>query len=374
MKYNLPFLIIAAGLFLSSCSQPETSPPSGETAETDTNLPAPNLDLAQANRLASLPMKCLQTEYPNKTSQVLSKPADLGSPRALHPAFYGCFDWHSSVHSHWSLIRLLKAFDDLQNKDEIIAKLKENITAENIQREIAYFNQTQEYSYERMYGWAWLLQLQMELDTWDTETGKELAAHLQPLSDIIINRYQEFLPKLQYPLRVGMHTNSAFGMIFAFDYAMHAQNQPLISAIREHVLRLYQNDKACPINWEPDGFDFLSPCLEEASLMQRVMPEQEFLPWLHAFLPALADKHFSMDVAKVSDRKDGHLVHLDGLNFSRAWVFYRLAGKFPKDYGHLIREADKHLAYSLPAITDGGYEGEHWLASFALYALSESPK
>jgi len=374
MKYRFSFLIIIAGLFLISCNQPETSTPQSEVAEREINLPTPNLNLAQANRLASLPLKCLQTEYPNKTSQVLSKPSDLGSPKELHPAFYGCFDWHSSVHGHWSLVKLLKAFPDLQHREVIISKLKENITIENIKQEMAYFNRIQEYSYERMYGWAWLLLLQMELDTWNTATGKQLAAHLQPLSDIIISRYQEFLPKLQYPLRMGMHTNSAFGMIFAFDYAMQTQNQPLMSAIRENAIRLYQNDKGCPINWEPDGFDFLSPCLEEASLMQRVMPPQEFLSWLHTFLPALSNRHFSMEVAKVSDRKDGHLVHLDGLNFSRAWVFYRLARTFPKAYGHLIREADKHLAYSLPAITDGGYEGEHWLASFALYALSERPQ
>lgn len=374
MKYSLSFLVIVIASWLNACNQPDHPATQSEATETEVNVQNLHLNLIQANRLASLPMKCLQTEYPNKTGQVLSKPSDLGSPKALHPAFYGCFDWHSAVHGHWSLVKLLKDFPELQHKEKILSQLKENISAENISQEIAYFNRTQEYSYERMYGWAWLLQLQMELDTWDTEDGKQLAAHLQPLTDLLISRYLEFLPKLLYPLRVGMHTNSAFGMIFAYDYASHSQNQPLISAIKENALRLYRNDKGCPLNWEPDGFDFLSPCLEEASLMQRVMPEKEFLQWLKEFLPTLADKNFSMGVAKVSDRADGHLVHLDGLNFSRAWVFYQLAKQFPQQYGHLLKEADKHLAYSLPAITDGGYEGEHWLASFALYALNERPE
>ncbi|QCX53965.1 DUF2891 domain-containing protein [Elizabethkingia sp. JS20170427COW] len=330
-----------------------------------------NLDLQQANRLASLPAKCLQNEYPNKTGQVLENALQLGTPKELHPAFYGCFDWHSSVHGHWSLVKLLKDFPQLANREAIILQLQQNLSKENIQKEILYFNRKQEYSYERMYGWTWLMKLQQELDTWDTLQAKQLAQNLQPLTDILVKRTLEFLPKLNYPLRVGMHSNTAFGLSFIYDYGKHSQNKALVSEIENIARRLYYHDQKCPIQWEPGGFDFLSPCLEELTLMQRILPEKEFLSWADDFLPQLKNKKFQLEVAKVSDREDGHLVHLDGFNFSRAWVFYRLAKAFPKKYGHLSKEADKYLAYSLPSITDGSYEGEHWLASFALYALSQ---
>lgn len=358
-------------IVMVSCNQKES--PSEEVTKIVETLDDSkvNLDLSQANRLASLPFKCLQTEYPNKTSQVLDTKEDLGSPRELHPAFYGCFDWHSSVHGHWSLVKLLKDFPELNNREEILEKLKQNITEENIQGEIAYFNRKQEYSFSRTYGWTWLLKLQMELNTWQNEDAQQMAKNLQPLTDVLVSRYQEFLPKLLYPIRVGTHNNSAFGMSFAYDYAIHAKNQNLKSSIEEAAKRLYSNDKNCPISWEPDGFDFLSPCLEEVSLMQRILSPEELNSWLDVFLPELKTKEFELEVAKVSDREDGHLVHLDGLNFSRAWVFYRLAKQFPEKYGHLKQLGDVHLAHSLPSIVDGSYEGEHWLASFALYAMSE---
>lgn len=358
-------------IVMVSCNQKES--PSQEVTKIVETLDDSkvNLDLAQANRLASLPFKCLQTEYPNKTSQVLDTKEDLGSPRELHPAFYGCFDWHSSVHGHWSLVKLLKDFPELNNREEILEKLKQNITEENIQGEIAYFNRKQEYSFSRTYGWTWLLKLQMELNTWQNEDAQQMAKNLQPLTDVLVSRYQEFLPKLLYPIRVGTHNNSAFGMSFAYDYAIHSKNQNLKMSIEEAAKRLYSNDKNCPISWEPDGFDFLSPCLEEVSLMQRILSPEELNSWLDVFLPELKTKEFELEVAKVSDREDGHLVHLDGLNFSRAWVFYRLAKQFPEKYGHLKQLGDVHLAHSLPSIVDGSYEGEHWLASFALYAMSE---
>lgn len=370
MKSNLFFTIIISS-FLFSCQTQED-----KTAETSTQVTNENsidikLDLAQANRLASLPFKCLQVEFPNKTGQVLSSQEDLGTPKELHPAFYGCFDWHSSVHGHWSLVKLLKDFPELENRAQIIEKLKQNITKENIQGEISYFNRKQEYSYERMYGWAWLLKLQQELNTWNTEEGNTLAQNLQPLSDLIISRYIEFLPKLNYPLRVGTHNNTAYGMSFAYDYAISSKHDKLKSIIEQTAKRLYTQDQDCPIQWEPDGFDFLSPCLEEIALMNRVLNSEEFLAWLDKFLPELENPQFQMEVGKVSDRQDGHLVHLDGLNFSRAGVFYRLAKQFPEKYGHLKNLADQHINYSLPSIVDGSYEGEHWLASFALYAMTE---
>lgn len=364
----IPFMILSCDEKTQTVEQPGKIE---KTVKTVVPEDLVTLDSTQANRLATLPLKCIQVEYPNKTGQVLNDSADLGTPRELHPAFFGCFDWHSSVHGHWTLVKLLKNFPELEHRDSIINQLKLNISKKNIQGELDYFNREQEYSYERMYGWSWLLKLQQELDSWDLEEGNEMAENLQPLSDLIIERYKEFLPKLNYPLRVGTHTNSAFGMSFAYDYAVSSKNEELKLVIEKTARKLYLKDKKCPISWEPDGFDFLSPCLEEVALMQRVLPRDEFQFWISDFLPELKNRNFSMSVGKVSDREDGHLVHLDGLNFARAWVFYRLANEIPTEYGHLKQEGDKHLAYSLPSITDGSYEGEHWLASFALYALSE---
>ncbi|MGB6094131.1 MAG: DUF2891 domain-containing protein [Moheibacter sp.] len=375
-----PLLFGLLVFFIFSCKKGEVKPEketkTTEVADTKTvNNTIPesevSLNLVQANRLAELPFRCFQNQYPNKTGQVLSDSADLGTPKSLHPAFYVCFDWHSSVHGHWSLVKLLKDYPDLENRDSILIRIKENISKQNIQKEINYFNRKQEYSFERMYGWSWLLKLQSELDSWDTPEGKQLSANLKPLSDFIVGRYIEFLPKLNYPLRVGMHGNSAFGMTFAYDYAQQSGNEELKTVIDQTARRLYLKDKNCPIEWEPDGFDFFSPCLEEIDLMLRVLPRDEFIFWIDDFIPKLKTKKFNLKPADVTDRTDGHLVHLDGLNFSRAWVLYRLAKEMPNEYGHLKALADKHLAHSLPMITDGSYEGEHWLASFALYALSE---
>ena len=329
------------------------------------------LSIEQANHLATLPIKCLQQEYPNKLNQLLLNETELQSPKELHPAFYGCFDWHSSVHGHWSLIYLLNHFPNLANKEVIVEKLKVNLSSANIQQEILYFSKTHEKSYERTYGWNWLLKLQLELESSKEPFAKELAANLKPLSNLIIERYIEFLPKLLYPVRVGTHNNTAFGLSNAWDYAVFSNNVELQNCIKSNALRMFQNDVNCPFDWEPSGTDFLSPCMEEVGLMQRIMPEKEFLSWLKKFAPKLFSKKWNWEVAKVSDRTDGHLVHLDGLNFSRAWNMYALINAFPKQFSHLKQLADTHLNFSLPSVVDGNYEGEHWLASFALRAFEE---
>lgn len=331
------------------------------------------LTTEQANRLAALPLKCLEQEYPNKPSQLLADSTEVSNPKKLHPAFYGCFDWHSSVHGHWSLVYLLKHFPQLANREQIIAKLRVNLSKESIAAEVAYLNKKHEKSFERTYGWAWLLRLQQELNSYNEPFAQQLAANLQPLTDLLSQRYIEFLPKLNYALRNGTHTNTAFGLSLAWDYAVSANNLALQNSIRENALRLFKNDRDCPFAWEPSGTDFLSPCMEEIGIMQRVLPRKEFLKWLKDFAPQLFRKNFSWEPGKVSDRTDGHLVHLDGLNFSRSWNLYRLALQYPDQLGHLRVLADTHLKYSLPAITDGNYEGEHWLASFALYAYDTVP-
>ena len=327
---------------------------------------AQNLTLEQANHLATLPIKCLQQEYPNKLSQMLLDSTEIASPKTLHPAFYGCFDWHSSVHGHWSLVYLLNHFSDLNSREEIIKKLQINLSKENIQQEITYLSKPHEKSFERTYGWAWLLKLQMELEISSDKNLKLLAQNLQPLSNLIVERYIEFLPKLNYAIRAGTHSNTAFGMNLAWDYAVYSKNEKLQKNLSENAIRLFQKDENCPFDWEPSGTDFLSPCLEELGIMQRVLPSKTFLPWLKNFAPKLFNKKYTWDVAQVSDRTDGHLVHLDGLNFSRAWNFYYLIQQYPNQFSHLKNLADTHLTFSLPSVVDGNYEGEHWLASFAL--------
>jgi len=246
-------------------------------------------------------------------------------PSVLHPVFYGCFDWHSAVHGYWSMVTLLQQYPELEQADKVRAVLKRNLTAENVAREVDFFSKDINDSFERTYGWAWLLKLSDELRSWEDPMAKELAANLQPLADLIVERYINFLPRLVYPVRVGEHTNTAFGLSFAYDYAVNREHTELQQLIAQRAKDYFSEDKKCPIAWEPSGYDFLSPCLEEIGLMQRVLPKQQFLTWLDDFMPQLADPGYSLAVGKVSDRTDGKLVHLDGLNFSRAWNLYALA-------------------------------------------------
>ncbi|WP_339649814.1 DUF2891 domain-containing protein [uncultured Salegentibacter sp.] len=326
----------------------------------------------EANRLAELPLNCINTEYPNKLNQTLENQEALGEPSELHPAFYGCFDWHSSVHAHWSMVSLLKQFPNLEKAETIREKLKESLSEENIQGEVAYFNREQSDSFERTYGWAWLLKLAEEIETWNDPLAKELKQNLDPLTNLIVNKYLEFLPKLNYPIRVGEHANTAFGLSFAYDYAVATENTEFKQLISNRARDFYLKDDNCPITWEPGGFDFLSPCLEEVNIMRRVLPKNAFEMWLEDFLPQLKSEDFEMEVGEVSDRTDGKLVHLDGLNFSRAWVFYGLINQYPDKFSHLQEIADKHVAYSFPNLVGDSYEGGHWLGSFAIYALQES--
>jgi len=330
----------------------------------------PVLNLNQANRLSQLPLHCMDTEYPNKLGQTIGGASDLKTPKELHPAFYGCFDWHSAVHGHWSLVSLLKQFPNLERKDEIQQKLLQNISKENIAQELLYFEGQYNASFERTYGWAWLLKLAEELHTWNgSVVAEELEVNLQSLTDLIVRKYLEFLPKLNYPIRVGEHSNTAFGLSFAYDYAVAVGHDELRVLIENRAKDFYNDDQDCPIEWEPSGFDFLSPCLEEAALMKRVLSVEDFKVWIGGFLPELSDESFDWSVGEVSDRTDGKLVHLDGVNFSRAWSLNYVA-KGLSEYQHLQNLANKHINYSLPSIVGDSYEGGHWLGSFAIYALN----
>ncbi|WP_372752448.1 DUF2891 domain-containing protein [Mariniflexile sp.] len=367
-----PILFLITILTLSCNNSKEEKKADIKTSKIEIS-PKPNLNLEQANKLAILPLQCINTEYPNKLSQTLGGDADLKSPSTLHPAFYGCFDWHSAVHGHWSLVSLLKQFPDINNAEDIKQRLLTNISKENIATEINFFLGEHNKSFERTYGWAWLLKLAEELHTWDAPVARTLEANLQPLTDLIVEKYIAFLPKLNYPQRVGTHTNTAFGLSFAYDYAVTLKNESLKSAIKERADYFFLKDENCPISWEPSGSDFLSPCLEEAALMKRLLPETQFKTWLHAFLPQLKDENFVLEVGLVSDRTDGQLVHLDGVNFSRAWSLCKIAEGLP-EYEHLYNIAYGHINYSLPSIFNDSYEGGHWLGTFAIYALKAANK
>lgn len=331
-----------------------------------------HLSLEEANRLAQLPLNCIEVEYPNKLNQTLSGPKDLGEPKELHPAFYGCFDWHSSVHGYWTLVSLLKKFPELKNADKIREKLQKNLSAENIRSEMKYFSRKQEATFERTYGWAWILKLSETLHTWDDPLARELEENLQPLTNLMVAKFTEFLPKLNHPIRVGEHGNTAFALVLARDYAIATEKEELKMLIDKRAKDYYLSDNNCPISWEPGGFDFLSPCLAEIDIMRRVLSKSAFRLWNLDFMPQLNDSKYKLQVAEVTDRSDGKLVHLDGLNYSRAWVLYGLANQYPDLYGHLRTLADDHVAQSFPNLVGDTYEGGHWLGSFALYAMIEA--
>lgn len=374
-------ILILAGLALMNCkgnddqNADELQQQDSDIVEQAGTLLQPakpvELTLEEANKLVKLPLDCITVQYPNKLNQTLSGKDEIGEPKELHPAFYGCFDWHSSVHGHWALVSLLKKFPDLKRAEEIREALKTSLTAENIRAEVEYFRNKEEGSFERTYGWAWLLKLAEEIHTWEDPMARELEQNLQPLTSLITTKFKDFLPKLVYPIRVGEHTNTAFALVMAYDYAVATAQEDLKMLIEKRAKDFYLNDDNCPLSWEPSGFDFLSPCFSEIDLMRRVLPENAFRLWMQDFMPQLKNKEFALEVAEVSDRSDGKLVHLDGLNFSRAWVLYGLANQFPKRYGHLKAVANEHLAHSFPNLVGDTYEGGHWLGTFALYALQE---
>jgi len=334
-----------------------------------------SLTESQASHFAALALKCVAKEYPNKPEHVMNDRKDIQSPKALHPAFYGCYDWHSSVHGHWMLVRLLRAFPGLSRSKEIRKALDENLSPENILAEVAYLKQPNRQSFERTYGWAWLLKLGEELILWDDPEGRKWARDLRPLVDAFVERYIAFLPKQNYPIRTGVHPNTAFGLSIAFDYAKTVGNEKLTRLIAERSRTYFAGDRNYPAAWEPGGEDFFSAALMEADLMRRVMTPTEFRAWFRRFLPQLA---FSQPAsllrpAVVTDRSDPKLVHLDGLNLSRAWCMRSIALALPaRDPSRqvLASAAKLHATNALAHVASGDYAGEHWLASFAVYLLS----
>lgn len=334
-----------------------------------------NLNEELASHFARLALKCIKKEYPHHLVHVLNNEQELRSPKALHPAFYGCFDWHSAVHGHWMLVHLSRLFPRLPEIGDIRSSLNAHLTAENLLEEAAYLQQPHRRSFERTYGWAWLLKLAGELHNWEDPEGQRWSRSLEPLTQVMVARYLDFLPRQAYPIRAGVHTNTAFGLAFALDYARATGHTELERWIVERSLAYFAIDVEGPAVWEPDGEDFLSPCLMEADLMRRVMEPTAFTIWFHRFLPTLVrgEPKTLLEPVTVMDRSDPRIVHLDGLNLSRAWCMRSIASVLSVEdpvRRILARSAIRHAEEGLAHVASGNYEGEHWLASFAVYMLS----
>lgn len=352
----------------------------GPAIQEPTKQPLLRLTQDRAAAFARLALQGIVREYPNKLDHVMNDAGEVQSPRDLHPAFYGSYDWHSSVHGHWMLVRLLRWFPQLPEGKEIRTVLSRHLSEKNLQAEAAYFARPNRQSFERTYGWAWLLKLAEELHRWNDEEARQWSRHLQPLAEVIVARYRAFLPKQTYPIRVGTHPNTAFGLAFALDYARAVGNPTLAALMEERSRAYFANDKNYPAAWELGGEDFFAPSLLEADLMRRVLPPAEFHTWLRTFLPDLpAGAPLNLlQPATVSDRTDPKIVHLDGLNLSRAWCMRSIAAALPaSDPARKLLEqsAHVHAEAGLAHVASGDYVGEHWLASFAVYLLTaESAK
>jgi hypothetical protein len=334
------------------------------------------LDPATADRFAKLALSCIDREYPNKPEQVLEGPADVKAPRDFHPAFYGCYDWHSSVHGHWMLARLLQTNPGMASAADVRARLDAHFTADAIAAEARYLDTPGARTFERPYGWAWTLRLAADLEGSKSPQERTWRERVKPLENAVLARFQDYLPKLTRPVRSGIHPNTAFALTQAIDYARATRRADLEKIFQSRASFYFGADRACPLTYEPSGEDFFSPCLAEADLMRRVLAPKEFGKWLKRFLPQLsAHKAFPLTPVSAADPTDPRLVHLDGLNLSRAWMLRGIAQGLPSNDGRravLLRAADAHETAGLARVGSGDYAGEHWLASFAVYLLTEN--
>ena len=337
------------------------------------------MDLAQAEKLAALALACVHQEYPNKVAHTLASDADAKAPRALTPVFYGCFDWHSSVHGHWLLARVARLHPGTPLAAKAEAALAKSFTAERVAGEVAYLRVPGRQEFERPYGLAWLLQLTMELREWDSPQARGWAKTLAPMEAEAVARFMDWLPKLTKPIRTGEHSQTAFAFGLALDWARHAKHAEFERLLVERSRAFYLADRACPMAYEPSGQDFVSPCLAEADLMRRVLPPAEFARWLADFLPqiptgATADASW-LEPGVVLDRTDGKLAHLDGLNLSRAWMLEGILSALPADRSAPPRadgrRVDGTASSVSPRSTGAPYAGGHWLGTFAVYLTSQ---
>jgi hypothetical protein len=338
---------------------------------------APVLEPDLAARFSRLALDCVHKEFPNKISRTTDTAEEIGRPRELFPAFYGCFDWHSAVHGHWMLVRMLRLDAlDAETRAEAIAKLDANLNEATGAGELANFQRAARGSWERPYGWAWVLQLTAELREWDAPEAERWLAALEPLEADIVAATKEWLPKLAYPIRLGTHNQSAFALTLMHDWAEVAGDEAFTALIEDRARDFHAGDVDCPLAYEPSGEDFLSPCLMVADLMRRVMGEAEFADWLSAYMPNIPEDGTTgwLAPAIVLDASDGKLVHLDGVNSSRAWNLYNVARALPDTdprRASLMATADIHRDAGVEAVSDEHYSGSHWLASFATYLMTD---
>ena len=323
-----------------------------------------------AASLAAIALGHVNREFPNKLDHLMTGPADVRGPRDLHPIFYGSFDWHSCVHSHWLLASLLRLHPEIPQATNIRLHFDQAFTVEKVEAERAYMSAESARGFSRPYGWAWLLKLHSELVVHDAPWG----ARLEPLATAFAGRFKAFLPLCDYPIRTGVHSSTAFALSLSADYAEVVGDQDLLDLLRTQAMAWYGQDHACQA-WEPSGDDFLSPALMEAQCMGRLMEAGGFRDWFDRFLPDAVSgvPQTLFQPARVSDRTDGKIAHLDGLNLSRAWCWRSIAADLPGKHrlqAVAIDAAERHLQASLPHVA-GDYMGEHWLASYALLALSE---
>jgi hypothetical protein len=345
---------------------------------TPQNSPEPTatVDAAAAERLAKLALACVHKEYPNKIAHVLNGDGDVKPPRELTPAFYGCYDWHSAVHGHWLLARLARRFPAAPFAAQAREALAKSLTPANIAAEVKYLEGTGRATFERPYGLAWLLQLDAELTEWDDPQARQWAEALHPLAQAAVGRLRTWLPKLSHPIRTGEHNQTAFGLGLILDWARGKAGEPQAAALFESRAReLFLDDRLCPIDYEPSGEDFLSPCLGQADLVRRLLPPAQFAVWLEAFLPQIPRDGQAgwLIPGVVTDPTDGKLAHLDGLNLSRAWMLEGIAHGLPAADTRLpaLRAAAAaHRESGLRAVTGEHYEGGHWLGSFATYLVT----
>ena len=321
---------------------------------------------------SQLALKGMDQEYPNKPSNVVVDKASVRTPKEMHPAFFGCFDWHSSLHGHWMLIRILKRCPNVSNAAEIRSRLAEHLSAENIKAETDYFDERQNKSFERMYGWAWTFRLAEELHTWDDPQGKQWRENIRPLEDKIVELTVGYLPRLSFPIRTGVHPDSGWALGQALDYARTTGNVSLEKLVVQRCRDFYLKDRNYPAAYEPSGEDFFSAGLNEADTMRRVLNKDQFSSWLDQFFPGLRDKQMGtlLTPVEVTDVTDGKLVHLAGLDLSRGWTLQGIASALDADdpRAQILNEAAAaHAAMGYKYVFSGHYEGEHWLATFAIY-------
>jgi hypothetical protein len=352
----------------------------GERIEQRAAVPAAAPAEVSPERLSAfveMALECAEQEYPNNLAHAMESDADAGTPSGLHPAFYGCYDWHSAVHGHWLLARSLRIDELAFLHDRIRAVLDRNLTPEHVAAEVAYMASTERGSWERPYGLAWLLRLAADLRAFDDPDARRWAAALRPLEDVCVERFKEWLPKLAYPIRTGEHSQTAFAFGLALDYARTTGRHDLATLIETKAREFHLPDRGADLAFEPSGQDFLSPILAEADLMARVLPPAEFAAWLDAFLPGLPRTGGAtwLPLAQVTDRRDGKLAHLDGLNLSRAWMLRGILEALPADDPRrtaLAAAHAEHFTSALDAVSDAEYAGGHWLGTYAIYLITEA--